>query len=208
VQRNIIQLTPLILKSLNLKYRLYWSETKSPISFSHFLCKKSQLFWNRLYWNIAYTCIEVNPWSAEVIMSCFYNCYTEVPRPSSYLSWLQTSVITQVGTRTRRKGIDSLLTWLVLTESFTQVKTTGVQQFSQYVLDKGSENGYSSKKRRCYWFRLYWTSDILKEYVWFPEFQYIRSKLYMLKFYLHCSKYCNTYMKANKSQQKISKSVS
>jgi hypothetical protein len=35
-----IQLTPLILKSLNLKYRLYWSETKSPISFSRFLCKK------------------------------------------------------------------------------------------------------------------------------------------------------------------------
>jgi hypothetical protein len=39
-----IQLTPLILKSLNLKYRLYWSETKSPISFSHFLCKKVGYF--------------------------------------------------------------------------------------------------------------------------------------------------------------------
>jgi hypothetical protein len=40
----IIQLTLLILKSLNLKYRLYWTETKSSISFSHFLCKKVGYF--------------------------------------------------------------------------------------------------------------------------------------------------------------------
>jgi hypothetical protein len=61
---------------------VYFEVKLNPQSLSLiFFAKKGRLFWNRLYWNIAY--IEVNPWSAEVKMSCFYNGYIEVPRPSS-----------------------------------------------------------------------------------------------------------------------------
>jgi hypothetical protein len=52
-----VQLTPLILKSLNLKYHLYWSKIKSPVSIPHFLCNKisvklkSLILKYRIFWS-------------------------------------------------------------------------------------------------------------------------------------------------------------
>lgn len=54
---NFIQLTPLILNSLILKFRLFWNRNKSPVFASHILCidftdiMKSVILKYRLYWS-------------------------------------------------------------------------------------------------------------------------------------------------------------
>lgn len=75
-----IQLSPLVPKSLSLKYCLFW---KSPASICHFLCiriivkLKSLTSKYRLSWNQ----------SAELIMCCLCNCYIQVPLDSCRHCW-------------------------------------------------------------------------------------------------------------------------